>query len=254
MIIYAADDERLALDLLRDAIAEALPDTEPICFRKSAELLEKAKETPPDIVFLDVDMPGMNGIALAGELNRVKSELNIIFVTGHREYATEAFSVYASGYLTKPCTAAKITEVMAHLRYPVETRDIHIRTFGNFDIFYKGEPVVFRSPKSKELLAYLVDREGALVTRQEMAGVLFEDDFSRSVQSRLSQFAQRLGEDLAAAGITGFFSTDGGYSIDLSLAQCDLMDYRKGKVDARFAGEYMEQYSWGEYRKADLTK
>jgi len=255
MLIYAADDERLALNMLRDAIAEAQPEAEIRPFRQAAQLLQAAAETPPDVAFLDVEMPGMTGLTLARRLYEIKEEINIIFVTGYRQYAADAFDVFASGYITKPCTAENIRQALEHLRFPLQrSGGLRIRTFGNFDVFYHGEPVSFRSAKSKELLAYLVDRQGALVTRQEAAAVLFEDDFSRSVQSRLSQFAQRLAEDLTAAGLPELFSGEGGYSVNLADVACDLTEYLAGKSEIRYTGEYMQQYSWAEDRKGEFER
>jgi len=251
MIIYAVDDEELALALLEEAIIEAIPGAVPVCFRDPNELLRAAEETVPDIVFLDINMEGTDGIEVAKRLNEISNIIKIIFVTGYTEYMADAFDVYASGYVMKPCRAKNIKPIIDRIQVPLsKPKDIVIKTFGNFEIYYKNRPVAFRSKLGKELLAYLVDREGTKISRQEIAGILYEDDFSHSVQSSLSKIVKSISEDLEKVGIGDFFVSDGGYYVDLSMADCDFIEYLKGNPKYKFTGEYMEQYSFGEFRKA----
>ncbi len=253
MIVYAADDEELALALLEEAIIEAIPGSVPVCFRDPDELIRAAEEKVPDIVFLDINMEGTDGIEAAKKLNKISCTVKIIFVTGYSDYMAEAFDVYAAGYVMKPCRAKNIKPIIDRIRVPLsKPKDIMIKAFGNFEIYYKNQPIAFRSKAGKELLAYLVDREGARISRQEIAGILYEDDFSHSVQSSLSKIVKSISEDLERIGIGDFFVSDGGYYVNLSMADCDFIEYLKGNPNYRFTGEYMEQYSFGEYRKASF--
>jgi len=256
MLIYAIDDEKAVLHYTMKALREYFQeDAEILPFSDVDEMLDAFTASPADIVFLDIEMPGYNGIELAAKLNRIKPDLNIVFVTGYDQYALEAFDVYASDYMKKPCSVEKIEKAMQKLRYPIgKEKDIFVKTFGNFDVFYQGVPVRFRSELEKEMLAYLIDREGALVSRQEMAGILFEDDFSRSRQVHLSKLAERLAGDLSDAGIVSFFYSENGYRVDMTVCDCDLTEWKKGSLKYRYTGEYMEQYSFAEYRKGDFEK
>jgi len=253
MIVYAVDDEELALALLEEAITEAIPGAVPRCFRDPNELFRAAEKEVPDIVFLDINMEGTDGIEVAKRLNQISNTVKIIFVTGYSDYMAEAFDVYAAGYVMKPCRAKNIKPIIDRIQVPLsKPKDIVIKTFGNFEIYYKNQPIAFRSKVGKELLAYLVDREGARVSRQEIAGILYEDDFSHSVQSSLSKVVKSISEDLEKVGIGDFFVADGGYYVDLSMADCDFVECLKGNPNYKFTGEYMEQYSFGEYRKASF--
>lgn len=253
MLVYAIDDEKAALYYLEEAIRECLPEEEIVTFDNPTKLLEAFKGRQADVVFCDIEMPVMNGIELAKELTKIREKLNIVFVTGFSEYAMDALNVYASGYVMKPCDVEDVKKALTRLRYPI-SKDVKVKTFGNFDVFVKGVAVKFRSPKSKELLAYLVDREGALVSRMEAAAILYEDDFSRIIQQQLSHNAKRLQEDLESSGVKGLFNIDNGYSVDLSNVDCDLVSFLKDDESVKYLGEYMEQYSWAEYRKAVLDE
>lgn len=246
MNIIAADDEALSLELLRRSILIACPDCTLACFSDAEELLAYARTHPADVAFLDIEMPGINGIELARELTALQSSLNLVFVTGYDCYTADALDLFASGYVLKPVSEAKLRRQLEHLRYPV-TRSVYVQTFGNFAVFVGGRAVHFSRTKSKELFAYLVDRNGAAVTRREMAAVLWEDGvYTRSRQKQLTLIADALQEDLGQAGCADIFCRDrASYSVRRESFDCDLFAFLEGE-HGLYTGEYMEQYSWGE--------
>lgn len=88
---------------------------------------------------------------------------NIVFLTGFSEYMPSAFEMHASGYVLKPFSQKKIEEVLQHRRYrfpDLSDRPVRVQCFGSFEVFVNGEAVRFKRSKSKELLAYLIDRKG----------------------------------------------------------------------------------------------
>lgn len=105
MKILAIDDEPKALRLLRDAIAAAEPDAEITDFTDGADALQalRRQELTPDVVFSDIELPGMTGLAFAMELKKLSPETKIIFVTGFPKYAAEAYMLHVSGYIVKRC-------------------------------------------------------------------------------------------------------------------------------------------------------
>lgn len=249
MRIYACDDEQLMLTMLEKAILEASPEADLKTFSKSADLLEYARDNKPDVVFLDIHMPGQNGLILARELMGLYPKLNVIFVTGHSEYAGEAFNIYASGYINKPVNKGQIKEQLARLRYNVgENTRFFAQTFGNFTLFADGEPLQISRTKSKEILAYLVDRNGAEVSRRELGINVFEDEnFTRETQKYLSGSVRFLEETLSAADASEILiHSPKGYSVDKAKLNADLFDFLEGRAPNAYHGEYMEQYSWGE--------
>ena len=129
-------------------------------------------------------------------------------------------------------------------------------TFGNFDLLVDGKPVHFKRKRSKEMLAYLIDRHGHSATRREIAAVLFEDDcYDRSRQNYFGMIAAALKSALDSAGIGEIYLHDtDSFSIDANKISCDLYEYEAGEPSAlnSFHGEYMAQYSWGEMRIMDL--
>ena len=255
MQMIAVDDENAALSVLMDAIAEATTeqysDVHIEGFRSTGEALLYAKEHAVDVAFLDIEMREMTGLELAKKLKGISPKINIVFVTGYSEYMKQAISLHASGYLTKPVRAEDVAEELDNLLHPIEvTEEITIRTFGNFEVLCNGKPVEFERSKAKELLAYLVSRGGATVTRKEIAAILFENQESDiKTQDYISKIYRSLRMTLKSIHAEDILIKGRNlYGVDLSKVSCDAMDYLNGLPYAinLFQGEYMSQYSWAE--------
>ena len=108
MKILAVDDEKLALEALVQAIAEADGESTVFPFRNPFQAAEFAGKEHPEIAFLDITMRGMDGIQLAELLLEKDPGIYVIFTTGYEEYMKDAFRIHAGGYVTKPVTPQKI--------------------------------------------------------------------------------------------------------------------------------------------------
>uniref|UniRef100_UPI00286F9D74 response regulator n=1 Tax=Anaerosporobacter sp. TaxID=1872529 RepID=UPI00286F9D74 len=178
MNIIAVDDERILLEDLAKAIKVAIPECMLSCFKKPSEALKYAQDIKIDVAFLDIEMGGMNGLVLAKKLKDIYPKINIVFTTGYSHYALESYKVNASDYLLKPVKPEMIKNALENLRNPVERinqNKIRVQCFGNFEVFANDEPLQFSRSKTKELLAYLVLRQGAICTNNEISAVLWED-------------------------------------------------------------------------------
>lgn len=254
MKIIAVDDEKIALQGLLNSIQKAAPDAHVIGFRYAREAVEYMKDCPCDVAFLDIEMRGMNGVNLAEQLKAINPDVNIIFATGFGSYRDVAFDLHASGYLIKPITEDSVKRELNNLRRPVsQPKRLKINTFGNFEVLYDGAPLIFKYHKSKEMLAYLVDRKGAMCSTGEILSVLFEDDGDH--KAYYHRLRADLLETLACHGCESVISQQRGLlGIAVTLVDCDYYDYLAGKVELNklYHGEYMAQYSFAEVTNAEL--
>jgi len=110
-----ADDEPLARERLRTLLA-AEPAVELVreCGDGPAAV-EAVRELRPDLVFLDVQMPGLDGFGVLRALDEMEALPEIVFVTAHDAYALRAFEVHALDYLLKPFTRRRFAEAMEHV-------------------------------------------------------------------------------------------------------------------------------------------
>ena len=134
---------------------------------------------------------------------------------------------------------------------------VFMRTFGYFDVFVDGRALLFTVPKTKELLALLVDRHGGYVEPSAAIACLWEDEpANKTTLARYRKLAMRLNATLAEYGIEEIIeSRNGRRRIRPELIQCDLYNFLSGSEDYldQFAGLYMQNYSWGESTLARLT-
>ena len=94
-----------------------------IC-KNGEEVLQKVKVTYPDIVLLDINMPGIDGITLAEQLKQMDSDLNIVFITGYSEfeYARKAVQIGVDEYILKPFSKEELTNVVYKLKLKIWKR------------------------------------------------------------------------------------------------------------------------------------
>ena len=247
MIAIAVDDEVLMLGALVGAI-KASPDISEVSqFSGCDEALAFVKENSVDIAFLDINMRGMGGLALAEKIRSVCSDCKIVFCTGYEEYAIPAFKLHASGYLLKPISAADVqTEINNIKGIRHREKPLVVKCFGNFEVYINGEKLTFKRSKTKELFAFLVDRNGAGVTVAEIGVALWENDEEQKNQNYIHQLFRDLRQSLEAVGVGEIFKRNNYfYSINPEKLDCDYYAYLKtGKPE--FRGEYMSQYSWAE--------
>ena len=121
------DDRQLAGNALLQTIQEIDPGGDHLGLLSSTDALEIAKSRSFDVAFLDIEMPDMNGLLLAKSLKELQPELNIVFVTGHVEYAFDAHQLFASGYLIKPASTEDVVHVLNNLRHPPEKPHCRLR-------------------------------------------------------------------------------------------------------------------------------
>lgn len=249
MIAIAVDDEALMLEALITAI-EASPDISTVAgFSDCEEALAYVNSARHvDIAFLDINMRGIGGLALAEQIVGICPSCKIVFCTGYEKYAVSAFKIHASGYLLKPIEKEDVQREINNIKgtYQAE-KPLTVKCFGNFEVYAKNERLVFKRVKSKELLAFLIDRNGAGMTVKQVCAVLFSDDSDDAKNmAYLRQLILDLKNTLKAVGAENVLCHDTPcYRVDTNLIKCDYISYLEtGKPE--FHGEYMSQYSWAE--------
>jgi two-component system, LytTR family, response regulator AlgR len=111
--VLIVDDEPPARERLKSLLVE-IPDTEVVGEAVNGQqALARTHQLSPDVVLLDVRMPGMDGIEVARHLNALAEPPAVIFTTAFDEYAVNAFDAHAVGYLLKPIRKEKLAAALA---------------------------------------------------------------------------------------------------------------------------------------------
>lgn len=219
--------------------------------------------TPVDLVVLDINVLGESGIAMGRQLRAFYPDVRLLYITGvdTYPYVLEAVRLNAGAYILTPYTPDDLDYAInasgLFLKKKKKKR-IFARTFGYFDLFVDDVAVVFRSSKSRELLAILIDRHGGIVTSDQAIGTLWEnranDETTQSLYSKVGRGLQNQLDEVGAGHIV--ISSRGSRSIDVDAIDCDLYQMLIGDESAKrmYFGQYMMDYSWAEYRLAGLER
>ena len=136
MIAIAVDDEPLMLGALSKAIKASGDITAVADFSSCEDALDYVKSNHADIAFLDINMRGMGGLALAEKIIASCPECKIVFCTGYEEYAIPAFKLHASGYLMKPVSAKDVQAEIDNIKgIRRNDKPLTVKCFGNFEVF-----------------------------------------------------------------------------------------------------------------------
>jgi len=254
------DDEKISIEIIK-YLARDIAELDIECAFEDAEMaLEYLGYNDIDLVILDINMQGMDGIDLGVEIRRKFPDIKIIYITGEMTFPKAAIELRAEAYITKPCTLESLEYAIESARFLSlkKRKRVFARTFGYFDLFVEGKPVMFKSAKAKELLALLIDHQGGTVTSDQIIGTLWEDRPNDiTTQSLCSKICKTLEKELRDNGAGDILVTSRGVKyLDTDKFECDLYMLLEGsrKMAKRYIGEYMMEYSWAENKVALLNK
>ncbi len=257
------DDEQPSLDKLEKLLRNSGMAEVTGKFIEPLEALAFLKENRVDAVFLDIEMPDMDGIELSSRILDLQRGLAVVFVTAYNQYAVEAFHLNALDYLMKPVTNERLKETLCRIiegkNIPIGKEGIQVRCFGRFSVRAGTEEVRFRTEKAEELLALLIDKRGGFVSRREILDCLWEDFDGDRALIHFNTTLHYVKKALLQYGIELAPIYDrGGYKFDMKSIDCDYLKFcsfmeSAGTVEQGnileyeatadiYAGEYL--YGW----------
>ena len=279
--VMLVDDELPALKLA-ESVLRTFEDVN-ICgvFTDPDELLECLNTTIADLILVDMKMPGIHGLELAGRIQEQKSEIAVVFVTAYDDYAVEAFETEALDYIMKPITAERMQKTLDRVRkrfigQKQEESPAHfvVKCFGRFSLEKEQSGLIkFRTAKTEELMTFLLHYRGNPVSKEKIMEELWYDRDAEKAQSMLYTTLYQLRKDLEGFGLTNVIQhsrKEGGLCrLSWLPDEWDYEEYvegnrkyKEGKMsidDAKHLVElhkngYLAEcgYSWAEERKNEI--
>lgn len=185
MKVILIDDEQLALDLLERHLNKIGDFTIVGKYTNPLIGLECIIEDDVDIVFLDINMPEVNGLEVAEKIQNEKPNIPIVFITAYDEYAVTAFELNALDYLIKPIRIDRLQKTVDRIRNTLHISarkrphvQLYINICGQLLIGETKEvlqSISWRTAKAKELFLYLLHHENQLINKSLLAELLWPD-------------------------------------------------------------------------------
>ncbi|HEX9582206.1 MAG TPA: response regulator transcription factor [Gemmatimonadales bacterium] len=201
------DDEAPARRRLRAALRGLPAITEVGECGSGSEALELIRRQPLDLAFLDIEMPDLDGLAVAAEV-RARRTPALVFVTAYEQYAVRAFEVEALDYLLKPLDDERVAEavrrVEVYLSFVRQGGPPPVDRFGAIAVEYAAHAVSRNGrrlelrPKEYALLVALLRRGGAVASRGELLREVWgyaDSVTSRTVDTHVGALRKRLEPD-----------------------------------------------------------
>ncbi|KTT83633.1 MULTISPECIES: response regulator transcription factor [Mammaliicoccus] len=208
--VLVVDDEQSIVTLLKYNIEQA--GYQVIVAYDGVQALEKVNEEKPDLVVLDVMLPEKDGIEVCKTIRSDKNQVPILMLTAKDDEFDRVLGLElgADDYMTKPFSPREVVaRVKAILRRvgQVENKNLEedediilgaIRIRPDFFEVYRNDELLELTPKEFELLLYLIERQGRVITREHMLNSVWNYEFagdSRIVDVHISHLRDKLEEN-----------------------------------------------------------
>ncbi|CAI6081722.1 response regulator [Cohnella sp. JJ-181] len=242
MNVILVDDEpvmhlimrRMLAKFAEVRIAGVFTDTE-----SAADCLLGGEEI--GLAFVDISMPGENGLEFAARMENAGSRARIVFVTSHKEFALRAFELSAVDYLVKPVSQERLERTVhraltagagkaAALPDAAErtARPISVTTLGDFSVGGDLGRVKWISNKSAELFAYLLMNRGKRIARSRLIEDIFGGMTPGNAEKYLNTAVYQLRKSLEPIGLReAVRSENDGYALELPGASVDYETFER---------------------------
>lgn len=246
MQVLICDDEKEICDILADKVRKHDPEAEIRICRSAEELL--AMEGSPDLLFLDIQLPGMDGMEAARSFRQRNRNTILIFVTAMEEYVFQAFDVGAFHYLVKPFSDERFTEVLT-------------KAVDQYRSTAKAEAEQRES--SEQNGKFLLVKTGASHIRVNFEKIVYAEVFNRKIILHLAdgteiEYYGRMSELVRQAG-ADFFRTHRSYLVHFKYvlkynASTVYLEQGTALMARQNYAEFVQQYLKYNQREGSETK
>lgn len=214
MRIVLVDDEYLPLTRLKNLLEKSNVSGIEIVgeYTDSLELLKDIEILEPNVVFLDIVMPDMDGLALGEKIQEKIPDVEIVFTTGFDQYAIDAFNLHAIDYLLKPIQIARLEKTLERLEQiknkvkEIKPRLTVIKLFGGLHVVLpngQSQPIKWRTSKAKELFAYMLEHKNEMIFRDTLLELFWPESDIDKASKQLYTAIYTIRKTLKNYGVEG---------------------------------------------------
>lgn len=189
--------------------------------------LNDIESLKPDIAFLDIEMPEMNGLVMFNKILDKSPATKIVFVTAYTDFAVEAFELNAADYLIKPVQTERLKKTLSRLSIALSNKpygpSVFFECFGRLSILLDGKntAIHWRTKKALELLCFLICNSGRFIAKEKIGDLLWPDASPEKIKSNFHLTYYHLKKTFEDLNIPVPFESKRG-SIRLNVDQFEL--------------------------------
>lgn len=233
MDIILIDDEVLLLNLLEHKIRELTNATIVGKYSNPHQGLYEVQKKQPDIVFIDIAMPELNGIELAKEIKESNANIKIVFLTAYDQYAIKAFDLGVDDYILKPINDDRLLETFSRISKETITEpnintQYYIGCFHSlhFREYNKSKNIIdikWRTNKSREVFAFLLHNRDKQVRKDVIVDLIWADVDVKQAYAQLYSSIYQIRNSLKNSEIkVDIVSSENSYTLKLINCTTDV--------------------------------
>ncbi|WP_267885658.1 response regulator [Paenibacillus durus] len=244
--------------------------------------LEHLARSKVDVVFLDMDMPEMNGLEAGEQIQQLNSDIRIVYITAYSEYAIEAFEIHALDYVLKPIDPDRLAKTLNYIERSIPVREVNsfgnwrVRCFGHLsfdDGAGNDRQLKWKTAKAQELFAYLLHHRERWIAKEILLETLWpdypKDKALTYLHTTVSQIRKLVKEWQGQISVE--YALD-SYRLVLDGILYDVSEFERAtdrepaitgqnrlfyeNILALYRGDYLEEYDypWTETLKSNLLE
>jgi len=287
MKIVLVDDEHLPLMRLKTLLEKSkVPEVDIVGeYTESLNVIAQIQALQPDVVFLDIVMPDMDGLALGEKLQELLPNVEIVFTTGYDKYAIDAFNLHAIDYLLKPVQEVRLQKTLERLQSVIENnqqmvaKKKMIQLLGGIKVITpegKVQLMKWRTSKAKELFAYMLTNRNEIIYRDTILELFWPESDIEKASKQLYTAIYTIRQTLKNYGLEGIQISspllNSGYKLIVENVLIDVeqwLDQLKSlphlqegtadkheQVSQAYTGDYLgdSDYLWSEGERERLRR
>ncbi|MGL5973284.1 MAG: hypothetical protein ACRCZK_06205 [Oscillospiraceae bacterium] len=215
------------------------------------KIINIVEENKVNIVFINMTIIKDIALEICEKIKNINYNVMIVLISNDCNHTLKAFEIGVNGYILTPILKSKIfNEIEKFNKYNIKRKNVFVKTFGEFDIFLDGDTIHFTNSKSKEFLAFLVDKCGSTVNMEQVVLALWPHrDYDENIKSRYRGALKDLRDTLIKHDLYEMITEKrNSRSVNRSFFNCDYYGMLRGDKNyiERFNGIYMSGYNWAD--------